>query len=153
MVTARGVKTAVLGTEFNLMAYPDEDAVTTTLLTGAVKVIREGQTRLIKPGQEAIMGNGGNSIKVQEADIDKAIAWKNGVFDFDGADIPTIMRQIARWYDVEIRYKGDLTGIVLSGVVSRRENVDLLLEALGRTREVQFRMDGKKITVMPAGAP
>lgn len=152
IVKTRKVRTTVLGTEFNVMAYPDEDAVRTTLLSGAVNIVLDDQTRTIKPGQEAIAANAGNKIKVQEADIDKAIAWKNGVFDFDGADIPTIMRQVARWYDVEIRYEGDLSGIVLSGVVSRREKVDLLLEALGRTREVTFRTEGNRITVMPAGA-
>jgi transmembrane sensor len=151
MVKTRKVRTTVLGTAFNVMAYPEEDAVKTTLLSGAVNIVLDDQTRTIKPGQEAIAGNAGNMIKVQEADIDKAIAWKNGVFDFDGADIPTIMRQVARWYDVEIRYEGDLSGIILSGVVSRREKCDLLLEALGRTREVTFRTEGNRITVMPAG--
>jgi ferric-dicitrate binding protein FerR (iron transport regulator) len=150
VVLAGGVRTEVLGTEFNLMAYQDEDAVKTTLLSGAVKVTRDGQSRLIRPGQEAVAVKTGHSFKVRDANIDRVIAWKNGVFDFEGADIPTIMRQVGRWYDVEIRYEGDLSGILLSGVISRRERADLLLEALGRTREVQFKTEGNRITVMQA---
>lgn len=151
IVSSGNTKIQVLGTSFNLMAYQDEEAVKTTLVSGAVKILQHDQACQIKPGQQAVANAKGSDIKVRPVDIDRAIAWKNGVFDFEGADIRSIMRQVARWYDVEVRYEGDLSGIVLSGVVSRREKVDLLLEALGRTREVQFKIEGKQITVMPAG--
>lgn len=151
IVSSRGMQTQVLGTEFDLMAYADEEAIKATLVKGSVSVMAEGQARRIRPGQQAIAVNSGHSIRVEQADISRTIAWKNGEFDFEGADIPTIMRQVARWYDVEVLYKGDISGIRLSGVVSRRERADQLLLALERTKEVEFKVEGKRITVMPAG--
>jgi ferric-dicitrate binding protein FerR (iron transport regulator) len=137
-VRTGGEEIDVLGTTFNVNAYTDEAAVRTSLLEGAVKV----RGKLLRPGQACMNG------QVFTADVDKAIAWKRGYFDFNGADIFSVMRQISRWYDVEVIYKSDIPDIRFGGEVKR--DLDLsevlrFLENLG----VHFSIRDKQLTVMP----
>jgi len=138
----------VLGTHFNIMAYPQEAAVRTTLEEGSVKVVHGKDGVLITPGQQAELGRNGELKVINDVDLDEALAWKNGKFQFNETDIETIMRQISRWYDVDIAYKGNLSGIRLSGSLSRKEPVAHLLELLEETKRVKFITEGKQITVM-----
>lgn len=138
----------VLGTHFNVMAYTDEEAIKTTLLEGSVKLTNDNHQTLIRPGQQAVLLPGNNAkFAVNTANIDEVIAWKEGRFRFDEMNIKPIMRQIARWYDVEISYEGDLSGITLSGSVPRKENVNQLLRALEMSNRVKFEMTGNRIVV------
>jgi ferric-dicitrate binding protein FerR (iron transport regulator) len=147
-VAVNGMQVQVLGTSFNVNAYEDESNIKTSLIDGKVKVVSESSASILAPGHEAIMNKNTNDIKVAAADVEDAIAWKNNVFSFQNADIPTIMRQVARWYDVEITYEGKVTKETFTGEVSRNSNVSEVLKIL-ELNKVHFKIEGKKITVLP----
>ena len=133
----------VLGTHFNVNAYDDEADIKITLLEGAVKVNHSNSESLLQPGQQAQVSSG---IKVvDDADIEQVTAWKNGRFYFNNTDIKTIMRQVSRWYNVEIVYEGEPVETLLGGIVSRKENISQLLKLLEATGKVHFSIDGEKI--------
>ncbi|MBC9914183.1 FecR family protein [Chitinophaga varians] len=135
----------VLGTQFNIMAYADEKNSRTTLLTGAVRVTKGDAGKVLQPGQQAIAGNG---IQVRDADTEAAVAWKNGMTVFSDADIHSIMRQIARWYDVEIVYQGEIPPRQFTGKIPRHANVSKVLKIL-ELSNIHFTIDGRKIIVTP----
>jgi hypothetical protein len=137
----------VLGTHFNINTYDDEPAVKTTLLEGKIKVISvvKNQVRILQPGQQATLNL--LAFNVNDVDVEDATAWKNGIFTFESNDIQQIMRMVSRWYDVEVVYKGSLPADKFTGSVSRFSNVSELLNTLQLTRKVQFKIDGKRITV------
>ncbi|MDI3320572.1 FecR family protein [Pinibacter soli] len=147
-VAVNNMQVQVLGTSFNINCYDDESSIKTSLIEGKVKVVSENNASILAPGHEAIMNKNTNDIKVAAADVEDAIAWKNNVFSFQNADIPTIMRQIARWYDVEISYEGKVPTEKFVGEVSRNSNVSEVLKIL-ELNKVHFKIDGKKITVLP----
>lgn len=137
----------VLGTHFDVNAYEDEDAISTTLLEGRVNVSVGDQTVSLKPGQEAIAGK---ALRVNDTtDLEAAVAWKEGFFFFNSEDIPSIMRQIARWYDVTVVYEGNVQGKTFTGQISRYANVSEVLNKLELTNDIHFDIEGKKITVKP----
>ncbi|HEY6900738.1 MAG TPA: FecR domain-containing protein [Puia sp.] len=145
-------KIAVLGTRFNVMAYADENMVKTTLLDGAVSVAGQGATQTggikLQPGEQAQQARSESShiSVVSDVDVDATVAWKNGYFSFNRADIHTIMRQLSRWYDVEVVYQGSGAGKEFWGGMQR----DLPLTAVFRILEksgVEFSIDGKKVMV------
>lgn len=139
----------VLGTHFNLNAYGDEGRTSTTLLEGSVRLqSMEGQSLVLKPNQQAILATG--TLSAHDVDGLESIAWKNGKFTFDREDIRSIMRKVARWYNVQVVYEGNLDGIKLTGSVSRFENIAKLLQVLENTQEVRFKIDGHRIIVKPS---
>ena len=137
----------VLGTHFNVNAYDDETDIKITLLEGSVKVSNGSSSGLLKPGQQAQISS---ELKIiNGVDVDEIIAWKNGKFQFgEKADIGTIMRQIARWYDVDVEYKGTFTKH-FGGTISREVNVSQVLKVLETTGDVKCNVEGRKVTVMP----
>ena len=138
----------VLGTHFNVNAYDDEKDIKVTLLKGSVKVLRfaaDDQAVIIKPGQQAIIGNGQLSVQ-HNVDTDAVMAWRNGLFSFDQSDLESVMRQIARWYDLEIQYEGPLPDRKFGGDISRMDNVLKVLKVLEES-QVKFRIEGKKVVV------
>lgn len=139
----------VLGTTFNIMAYKDENSIKTTLIDGMVKVVSKRSTQQLKPGLQAILVNGENNFRIVPADMKEVLAWKEGEFRFYDTDIASIMRQVARWYDVEIVYRGNIPQNKFYGVIPRQHNVSQLLEVLEVTHHVHFHIDGRKIIVMP----
>lgn len=139
----------VLGTSFDIMAYEDEPETNTTLVEGAVTVRDKNGEQTLKPGEQAHLDLTSHSMSIRRPDVEEVIAWKNGKFQFGKSDIRTIMRQIARWYDVEIEYDGDLSGLRLSGVLSRKGDIAELLDALEETGDVHFRTENNKIIVTP----
>jgi transmembrane sensor len=142
------VRVKVLGTHFNVNAYDDETATRVTLLEGAVQVGGR-ETALLRPGQQAVCRPDARLTIHDNVDLDEVMAWKNDRFLFgEKADIGAIMRQISRWYDVEVDFKGQIDQH-LGGSISRHENVDAVLDMLEKTGAVRFRIDGRKVTVMP----
>lgn len=137
-VKANGTNVQVLGTHFNVMAYADETSVKTTLLEGSVKVSSGNAVNTIKPGEQAETIKG--KINVSNADVDEAIAWKNGYFYFKDTDIKTVMRQISRWYDVDVEYKGAIPETVFSGKMYKNVNASKVLEILSYFK-VNFRIE------------
>ena len=146
-VKAVSAEIEVLGTHFNVNAYDDEAAIRTTLLEGKVKVsVSNKVARFLKPGQQAEINKEGKIGVLDKADIEEVMAWKNGRFQFSSADLKSILRQISRWYDVDIEYNGNVD-LHFSGQLTRNENVSKVFEKLELTGEVHFRIDNKKIIV------
>jgi transmembrane sensor len=137
----------VLGTSFNVNAYTDEASVNTTLLEGAVRVTGAGRTTLLKPDQQSRIYNDGRSEVKRQVDTRAVVAWKNGNFQFDSDDIRSIMRQISRWYDVEVVYSGEVPGSTYSGEVSRNTNLVNVLKILSLSG-VRFTVNNDRVTVM-----
>lgn len=138
----------VLGTHFNIMAYKDEAETKATLIEGSVKVTRNNVQRLLVPGQQAVSNQSTDGLSVYEANVQDVIAWKDGYFVFRDANIETIMRQAARWYDIEVVYTGDLSKKKFGGRISKYENISELLKNLEITGTIHFKTEGKRIIVM-----
>jgi len=137
----------VLGTHFNIMAYNDESLMKTTLLEGSVKVRSGNSIDFLKPGQQALINLEGQTKIIDDVDVDDETAWKNGIFQFRDAGIETMMRQVERWYDVNISYEGKIPVRQFTGRISRNVKVSELLNMLKYTG-VNFRIDGRNIIVM-----
>lgn len=137
----------VLGTGFDVMAYEDEGTIRTTLIRGSVKVKAGSQEAMIRPGEQASLQQGQAAIRISTPDMSEVLAWKEDKFRFSKTDIRVIMRQIARWYDVDVVYNGDIPDVELSGVFPRTEYVAQLLEVLEDAGNIHFTLDKGKITV------
>ena len=155
-VTLNGMDVTVLGTHFNIMGYANENACKTTLLEGKVNVEEDGIVHELEPGKEAIIDNKTHSVKIADANIAQAIAWKNGFFRFKNTGIKEVMRQVERWYNVEVTYKTEGKEQDFTGIISRSENVSALLQTLEMTGTVHFQVEKSrtngtagKIVVLP----
>lgn len=141
----------VLGTHFNINSYSDEPSIETTLLEGSVKISMDsarGQTMVLRPGQQAQVGSDAAIRLVEHADIEQAIAWKNGLFQFRKTDIQTVMRQLSCWYDVDVAYAGKIPEDKFGGNLPRDSNISVILKALEQA-ELRFKLEGRKIIVLP----
>lgn len=149
IVKANDTEVAVLGTHFNVMAYADEKVMKTTLLEGSVKVSRSGKSAMLAPGQQARLTNSSENIRVlDDVDTDKEMAWKTGYFQFEDENLESIMRQVSRWYDVDIAYEGSASREHFTGRLPRNANVSKVLKILSLSG-VKFRIEGKSIIVTP----
>lgn len=138
----------VVGTHFNIMAYTDERETKTSLMEGAVKVSIEKASKFLKPGQQSRVDKNGTISVIENADMDEAISWKNGYFQFNGADIHSILRQISRWYDVDVEAAGEIPGH-FNATIPRDVPISKLFKVLSLTGHVHFRIEGQKIIVAP----
>jgi transmembrane sensor len=170
-VKVNAMDVEVLGTHFNINAYADEAAVKTTLLEGSVKV-RQSATGpaqkqeqpaknteravVLKPGQQAVMAAVNSRFTVDDSrltidrspDIEQVMAWKNGLFNFNRVSLQEVMKQIARWYDVEIVYQGKIKPKQFGGEIQRDLNLSEVLEGLSKTG-IHFKIEGRKLIVLP----
>lgn len=137
----------VLGTRFNINAYIDEADIKTTLLEGSVKINVGNSETLLEPGHQAQVSNGIATV-FPEANVDAAIAWKNGRFNFENADIDGVMRQLTKWYDIRVVYEGPKPTKKFKGEMERNLTLPQVLNALKYTTGIQFRIDGRKLIVM-----
>jgi len=128
------------------MAYDDETAMRTTLLEGSVKVTKGYLHKMLVPGQQSVI-NESAEIKVADADLEEVMAWKNGLFQFNGLDIKTVMRQISRWYDVDVVYAGSIPSGHFTGVVNRSNDILQVLKIM-QAGGVRFKIDGRKLVVL-----
>jgi len=119
----------VLGTHFNIMAYPDEPAMKTTLLEGRVKVTHGSASVLLERGEQVLVKAGGLSVD-RQPDLESAIAWKEGNFVFAGADIATVMRSLSRWYGIQVEYEGPKSTYTISANVGRSNEIGEVLSML-----------------------
>ena len=145
-VMANGTKVVVLGTHFNVMAYEDEKLVKTTLIQGAVKLIHGDAVAFLKPGQEGTIAKTEDVYKVTQANIPLAMAWKNGYFLLDNSSLPQLMRQISRWYDVDVIYATNLKEHEFVGEVSRKYSLMKILKIL-ELSDITFKLEGRTLTV------
>ncbi|AOM80815.1 FecR family protein [Pedobacter steynii] len=135
----------VLGTHFNINAYADENGIRTTLLEGSVKVKESGHDALLKPGEQSLLS--GNRMEIKPVDTEMAVAWKDGYFLFKKASIQTLMRQLSRWYDVEVIYSGNIPATSFTGKVHRNTSLAQTLELLSFSK-VNFRIEGKRMSII-----
>lgn len=147
-VKVNGLDIAVLGTEFNVNAYSDEPVIRTTLVNGSVRLNRPGATLQLKAG-EAASTKGKNELSLDKSpNIEQALAWKNGYFSFDGADIKGVMRQLARWYNIEVKYTGDPGSRLFGGQIGRNLNLSEVLAGFSASN-IHFKLEGNILTVYP----
>jgi ferric-dicitrate binding protein FerR (iron transport regulator) len=136
----------VLGTHFNVEAYTDERVINTTLLEGSVKILYKNKQAILKPGQVAI-NSMGTDLDIKPADIDEAMAWKNGLFIFNNENITSVMKKISRWYDVEVVFKGNMENVNFLGNYSRTKSLASLLKNIELMENVNISIEGRRITV------
>lgn len=135
----------VLGTQFNVSAYDNDASINTTLVSGAVRVA----STILKPGQQAQTNNTKfprQTKVINNADLDKILAWKKGIFNFEGVSLEEVMKQLERWYDIEVVYEKGIPDIKFGGKMSKDIALNGLLIALEKS-EVKFRLDGNKLIV------
>ena len=141
------MKVEVLGTHFNVMSYNDEKQVKTTLLEGAVKVSKNGSSVLLRPLQQAQLTKTNNDLRVtNDVDVNEETAWRNGIFQFNDAELSTVMRQLARWYDVDVVYEGKISNDEISGKIYRNTNLSEVLKLLN-VLDVNYKIEGKKLII------
>lgn len=141
----------VLGTHFNVNAYRDEPSLNTTLLEGKVQVAVPGlQKVVLQSGQQAAlrMKSGGPKLTVQQADTEKVMAWKNGIFNFENATLDEVMRQLERWYNIDVKYESVVPKIEFVGKMTRDIPLSGIILALEKSN-VHFRLDGRTLVVTP----
>jgi len=135
----------VLGTHFNVNAYPDEDAVKTTLIEGSVRVQgHNGKTALLQPGQQALLAE---HIRVEEADIKQQLAWKNGDFIFRGETLESALRQVSRWYDVDVECPSHLGKLRFNGMISRAQPLSMIIEMIQLTKKAKVIVKERRLIV------
>jgi ferric-dicitrate binding protein FerR (iron transport regulator) len=147
-VKTPGQLVEVLGTSFNVNAYFDEPAEATTLLSGSVKVsgVNITGSGILKPGQQARTAA---TLSVLNVDTDLYTDWKDGYFRFSRENIQSIMRKISRWYDVDIRYEGQITREFFIGTMQRPDDLREVLDALKLTGLINYKIQGKNVTITP----
>ena len=155
-VEEKGMTIAVLGTSFNVNGYDDEPFSKTTLVEGKVKIDYEKVGALLEPGTQAEVYRGPNpdnqtpAIKVGPANVEQALAWKNGLFAFSDADLPTVMRQLSRWYNVDVKYEGNIPKdrFEFNGKIGKLLTLEQVLKILIKT-QVHYSIDGNQLTIRP----
>jgi transmembrane sensor len=158
IVQKNDIRIQVLGTEFNVEAYDDESNARITLLEGSVNVlagtsVQASVSVILKPAEQAIVlpkaEEQETRLSIHHPDLESVIAWKKGFLDFNQQDITAIMRQLSRWYHMDIRYEGKVPEDLFSGIISRDNNLSQVLKKLELTKRVHFWIDGKKVVVLP----
>lgn len=148
IVEAGTERITVLGTHFNINAYGDDQLIRTSLLEGAVKVSNFNGSITIKPGEQALGSTNRSAYQVIHPNMEEVLAWKNGRFLFNNASAASIVLQLSRWYDIDIVYKGDLSGINFSGGVSRKDRIEKLIELLEVDGRMKLELKGRTLIVM-----
>lgn len=147
-VESRGQVVEVFGTKFNINSYTNEPVIKTTLLNGSVKVTQTTNmnSMFLKPGQESTHSESG-SLFVGPGDISQAVSWKNGNFLFNDLDLVNILRQLERWYDVDVDY-ANIPQTRYNGNISRNEKLSRVLKMLEVTGPVKFKVEGKAVKIL-----
>jgi transmembrane sensor len=136
----------VLGTHFNVNAYGNEQKIRTTLLEGKIELTKGRYRTVLSPGDQAFSGAEDMVVRLDAEDLERQVAWKSGLFDFDNADLPVIMRQLERWYDIQVRYEGDVPQRRFRGELSRALELNDILEVL-REVNVRYRIEGRTLII------
>jgi ferric-dicitrate binding protein FerR (iron transport regulator) len=148
IVRENRLQVKVLGTHFNIQAYKEDGTEKTTLLEGTVRIERGDEKALLAPGDQAAFAGGRPLKLLHDVDVDQVISWKNGYFHFESDDLPSVMMQLARWYDVMVEYRGTLEPQHISGKIQRNLPLSKVLKNLESPRR-HFTIEGNKIIVSP----
>jgi transmembrane sensor len=135
----------VLGTSFNINAYPEESSIKTTLIEGSVKISANNKQLILTPGTQAEL-NQNDLIFNRNIDIEEVTAWKDGLFQFESSDIKAVMRQLSRWYDIEVIIEPDVPERKFFGSISRNVSLSGVLKIL-KANDINYKIDGKKLIV------
>ncbi|MEH3113861.1 FecR family protein [Pedobacter terrae] len=146
IVDFEGSNVKVLGTHFNISAYGNGETPKTTLLQGSVQVSTSASKKIILPGQQAISSK---KICIVNVDTNHVMGWKNGNFSFEHERIGTVMGKISRWYDVDIKYQGEITQEEFVGSIPKSKNLEEVLHRLELTGLLHFKIKGRSVTIMP----
>lgn len=148
IVKTGDMQVEVLGTHFNVKAYADEAEIKTTLVEGSVRISNGKTAGILKPGQQA-QASGTGKLQINDhADIEEVLSWKNGRIAFTNAGLESIMRQVSKWYDVDIEYAGSVPNRTFTADISRNTNLSEFLKVL-ELSNIHFRIDGRKLIVLP----
>ncbi|SMC64502.1 FecR family protein [Pedobacter africanus] len=145
IVKTSGQEVLVLGTHFNVEAYPGGSADKTTLMEGSIKLKYNAKDYLLKPGQQAVLAAGAN---IETADTEAVMAWKNGNFIFVDSNIKSIMEVLQRWYDIDVAYEDSVNQVGFNAEISRERSLIQVLAALEKSGNVKFKIEGRRVTVM-----
>jgi ferric-dicitrate binding protein FerR (iron transport regulator) len=149
IVKANGTQVQVFGTHFNINAYSDNPDITTTLLEGSVKMSKGTAAVMLLPGQQGTVNQSGSSIKVSQADVEANMAWINGFFVFHDQSIINIMRQVSRWYDVDIQYQdAEVQENEFGGTISKYKDIKELLDNIKLTGSIHYKIEGRRVIIM-----
>ncbi|SIN69059.1 FecR family protein [Chitinophaga niabensis] len=143
---ADNMEVKVLGTAFNINAYENERVIATTLINGSVRVNAGNNSSILKPGYQANIAHTAPGIQVNRADTSQVLAWKNGIFNFEGADIQAVMKQLERWYDIDVQYENGIPAIVFGGKMDRNLSLSNIMRML-EISDVHCRLEGKKLII------
>lgn len=146
IVKVNTTEVQVLGTRFDIMAYADEKSLNTTLLEGAVRLKQGTFQQKLVPGQQAVLDYASGRMSVRPVDVDEVVAWKTGFFEFDNASITVIMRQLARWYDIEVTYLNNSSSRLFGGRISRNLPLSEILHML-EANGAKFSLEGRRLMV------
>jgi len=135
----------VLGTHFNVNAYTDESSTKTTLLEGSVRVTHNNEEKMLVPGEQSSLNS--KIFNIAEANVEEAVAWKNGYFRFNNASLPIILRQFSRWYDINIIYDQSMNDQYFTGKITRNANLSRVLQILEKGG-IRYKIDGKQLTII-----
>jgi len=135
-----------VGTHFDINSYADEPGLKTTLVEGAVSIVAGKATVSLAPGQQALLHT--DQFAISTVNTARVIAWKDGYFRFQRDDVQGIMRQLARWYNIDVNYAGDPPQDLFTGRISRSKNISAVLRMLEKTGEIHFKIEGRSVTVM-----
>ena len=147
-VSVNEMQVNVLGTHFNINAYDDEATINTTLLEGSVLLSEKSQKVLLKPGQQAQKQKKGTIVVNNKVNIDEVMGWKNGVFYFENANLQTVLREISRWYDVDVVFEKGIPVRTFEGEIQRNLKLSQVLKILEKNK-VHFKIDGNVLRVQP----
>ena len=143
-----GTEVVATGTKFNISAYASDKSVTTTLLEGGVNVCKNATLYKLTPGFQAVTCYENDAIKLQKANLENAIAWRDGYFVFDGQDIVSVMRSVARWYDIQVVFDDNIPQVKFGGTFPIDAELDQLLADLGTLANISFVRTGKEVRIM-----
>src|SRR5690606_39183504 len=150
IVVSKGQRVEVLGTKFNVSVYGDQAELKTTLLEGSVRLVPEGEKHsnsvILKPGQQGVISDKSLAIGVKTVDAEGLVAWKDGYFYFNNTPTVELMTEIARWYDVEVVYKGKVPGDTFSGKVKRNTTLMGLLEIM-QISTINIKLEDNKLII------
>jgi transmembrane sensor len=137
-----------IGTSFNIKVSPDGNTIVTTLITGSVKLKINDQSAILRPGEQTTVLPGKNVIQVQKnANLAEALAWKNGYFYFQNANVQMVMKQLSEWYEIEVRYDGPISEELFNGQIEKSLSLSQVLQGLQQTH-VHFTLENQnRITV------
>ncbi len=148
IISANDFEVQVLGTHLNIMAYEDEESFKTTLIEGSIKISKGDESALLEPGQQAIIKPEIDNIQIVEnITPENVIAWKNGYFHFDRANTETVLRQLSRWYDVEVVFRHSVPNFKFSGELQKNLNLSQILLILEKSR-IAFEIENNKLIVL-----